>query len=375
MNMNKGTNHQPYGAVMRITGIIALLCCRGIFSAENIAVSDLTGQGVDQPSAVIITDRMRTELFNSGAFTVLERQAMQDILKEQGFQQTGCVSDQCMVEMGQLLGVSRIVSGTVGKLGQLFTINIRMVDVATGRITYSTSVDCKCAIEDVLIQSVPALARRMAAGAGVSVKEPAPVRDVPKPVAPAGPRFGSLAVSSDPMGAQVALDGKNAGITPFTMDSIEPGEHKVKLSLMGYDEEEGVVTVVAGRLSEKRFGLEHSRAWKDSVKQAEKAARAVAEGAAPKKRKSPVPKVLWGIGALAGAGAGVLFNSMVQGAVDEDARLKNEYLALNDPARAAEYQTKLDDAKAAGGRSQLLRTGAYIVGGACAVGFAVSFAF
>ncbi len=129
---------------------------------NNVAVSDLTGQGVDQASAAIISDRLRTELFTTGAFKVLERQSMKDILKEQGFQQTGCTSDQCMVEIGQLLGVSHIISGTVGKLGEIFTLNVRMISVQTGEIVYTTSVDCRCAIEDVLTISVPSIAKKIA---------------------------------------------------------------------------------------------------------------------------------------------------------------------------------------------------------------------
>jgi TolB-like protein len=127
----------------------------------NIAVSDLSGQGIEQSSTAIISDRLRTELFKQGGFTVLERNAMQDILKEQGFQQSGCTSDACAVEIGQLLGVGYIVVGTVGKLGHLFTIDIRMIQVSTGRIAFSESVDCDCPIEKVLTNSVVSIAKKI----------------------------------------------------------------------------------------------------------------------------------------------------------------------------------------------------------------------
>ena len=128
----------------------------------NIAVSDLAGQGIEQSSTSIISDRLRTELFKQGGFTVLERNAMQDILKEQGFQQSGCTSDACAVEIGQLLGVSYIIVGTVGKLGHLFTIDIRMIEVSTAKIVYSENVDCDCPIEKVLTSSVVSIAKKIA---------------------------------------------------------------------------------------------------------------------------------------------------------------------------------------------------------------------
>jgi TolB-like protein len=170
------------GSMHRTVALVALiLICQTVFSAPaaspdkiNIAVSDLTGQGLDQATAVIISDRLRTELFNTGAFKVLERQSMQDILKEQGFQQSGCVSDRCMVEIGQMLGVANIVAGTIGKIGGIFTLNIRMINVQTGEILYTASVDCKCAIEDVLTSSVPAVVRKIAA----SVSKPSSSADL-----------------------------------------------------------------------------------------------------------------------------------------------------------------------------------------------------
>ena len=44
---------------------------------------------------------------------------MDDLLKEQGFQQTGsCDSDACIVQAGRILGVPGIIVGSVGRVGQ-----------------------------------------------------------------------------------------------------------------------------------------------------------------------------------------------------------------------------------------------------------------
>ncbi len=157
----------------------------------NIAVSDLAGQGIDQSSTAIISDRLRTELFKQGGFSVLERNAMQDILKEQGFQQSGCTSDACAVQIGQLLGVSYIVVGTVGKLGHLFTIDVRLIDVATAKIAYSENVDCDCPIEKVLTNSVVSIAEKISKNI-MATSNPAPIQPTVQsnqaaPIPSAGP--------------------------------------------------------------------------------------------------------------------------------------------------------------------------------------------
>ena len=38
---------------------------------------------------------------------------MEQILVEQGFQQSGCTTNECMVEVGKLIGVEKIVSGSI----------------------------------------------------------------------------------------------------------------------------------------------------------------------------------------------------------------------------------------------------------------------
>lgn len=135
-------------AVLAVAALIAACTAK-----PSIAVSDLLSQGIESSAALLISDRLRSELFRTSEFTVLERGQMDEVLKEQGFQQSGCVSDACAVEVGQLLGVTHIVVGTVGKVGKTFTVNIRLLEVATGRIANTVSIDCKCEIDDVLSKS------------------------------------------------------------------------------------------------------------------------------------------------------------------------------------------------------------------------------
>jgi TolB-like protein len=146
----------------------------------NFAVITLkNGEGVSGGEAEIITDRLRTELFRTGRVSMMERDQMQEILNEQGFQQSGvCTDEACMVEMGQLLGVQRIVSGSVGRLGSMFLVNIRAIDVETAKIISVVSVDIRGGIED-LVEQLPGIAKQLT---GESPSTAAPVtKDSPKP--------------------------------------------------------------------------------------------------------------------------------------------------------------------------------------------------
>jgi curli biogenesis system outer membrane secretion channel CsgG len=133
----------------------------------NVAVINLkSSSGVTAGEADLISDRLRGDLFNTGKVNVMERDQMQEILKEQGFQQSGaCSNEACMVEMGQLLGVEQLVTGSLGKVGSMFLVNLRVIDVKTAKITKVVSKDIKGSIEDVVGELGP-IASELVGGAG-----------------------------------------------------------------------------------------------------------------------------------------------------------------------------------------------------------------
>lgn len=120
--------------------------------APLIAVSDFEARGFSKDEALIISDQLRSELLNRGTFRVIERGQMETILKEQGFQQSGCTNDACAVEAGQLLGVKYIVVGSLGAAGSYTILTSRIIDVASGEILINRTLNNKGSV-DVMIES------------------------------------------------------------------------------------------------------------------------------------------------------------------------------------------------------------------------------
>ena len=105
-------------------------------------------------------------MLKTGKVRVLERSEMNKILREQAFQKSGaCDTSECAVEIGRLLSVDRMVVGSVGKLGNLYTLSVRLLDVGTGEILFSVNEDREGRLEDLLVEAVPSLASKLAAGA------------------------------------------------------------------------------------------------------------------------------------------------------------------------------------------------------------------
>lgn len=126
----------------------------------NVAVMDMTAQNMSAGDAAVITDLLRSELVKTRKFNVLERGNMEKILAEQAFQQTGCTSDDCAVKLGKMLNCQRMVSGSLGKLAAEYYLNVRVVDIETGRVLWSDSAGAK-AVRD-LTKQLPDLAAKMA---------------------------------------------------------------------------------------------------------------------------------------------------------------------------------------------------------------------
>ena len=156
---------------------------------RNYAVIGLkNAEGVTAGEAEIIADRLRIELFNTGGANMMERDQMQDILSEQGFQASGaCTDEACMIEIGQLLGVERLISGSIGKLGSMFLLNFRAIDVQTAKIIAVVSKDITGGIEDV-VKHLPDIARELvetkAPGKPVETVTPEAPKPEPVPVVP-----------------------------------------------------------------------------------------------------------------------------------------------------------------------------------------------
>ena len=282
-----------------IAALTILASAHGVTADDviRIGVIDLTSENVNTGELRILSDRLRAELFSTGEFTVLERERMDLILREQGFQQSGCVAYECVVEIGQLLGMEKIVAGNVGKVGNVYTLSLRMVDVETGALERTALRDCECALQDILtsiigqvaaelagiswpapttfarplerdegtgilfVESVPSGGRISVDGGPSRDSTPAMLRDVPagehvvrvvrehlvaeervrvvrddlvKVHLSLGPESGALFIESNPPGAWISIDGAPHGTTPSLLRGIAAGSHTVSVGAEGH---------------------------------------------------------------------------------------------------------------------------------------------
>jgi len=133
-----------------VYGQIESLPDSGISKIKTLAVLPLEGKGISVQDSDILTQRLRSSLFNTDSFQLVERSIMEEILQEQGLQQSGCTDEECAVEVGRLLGVEIMVTGTIGKIGSSYAIDIRLIEVETGKINNTVIRNYQGQIEGLL---------------------------------------------------------------------------------------------------------------------------------------------------------------------------------------------------------------------------------
>lgn len=206
--------------------ILGLLLFTGILNAQKktVGVLELHGTGgITANECSALTNRFRAMLVQTESFIVLERDKMNDILKEQDFiSSDNCNTAECAVQIGQLLGVEKMIAGDIGKVGNTYTIDMRLVEVKTSAIEKSVSNDFKGEVDGLLT-----LMNEVASVfAGISAQM--------KTVSHAG--TADVYVNSNPDGAQIVIDNNPTGLlTPALVENLTKGFHTI------YVKKEGLV--------------------------------------------------------------------------------------------------------------------------------------
>ncbi len=132
---------------MKISKLILaiILAATVLFSQDgkiSVAVLKFDAKGFDPTQLDVLVSRFRVVLNATGKFSVLEREKIKEILAEQNLQQSEIAEGSGdNVQIGKILGVREIITGDIGKVEDVYTINVRRISVETSEIVQTASVD------------------------------------------------------------------------------------------------------------------------------------------------------------------------------------------------------------------------------------------
>lgn len=113
------------------------------FQKTKIAVLDFELRGDTFKTADmggIVAEWFTTALVKDGRFEVIERALLQKIITEQKLGMTGLINESTTTQLGQILGVKTIITGSVLQIDQKIEVNARIINVKTGSIVAAENI-------------------------------------------------------------------------------------------------------------------------------------------------------------------------------------------------------------------------------------------
>jgi len=96
-----------------------------------IAVLPFDAKGQAKSLDISVTDKLVTQLVNLRRFKVMERAALEKVLKEQKLQTSGFVDEKTAVNIGKIAGADAIVIGDINVNASVAKVSARVIDTET----------------------------------------------------------------------------------------------------------------------------------------------------------------------------------------------------------------------------------------------------
>jgi TolB-like protein len=307
--------------------VIAFLLAADITAAQEkkmtVAVLEFqTSGGLEKSEVSALSNRFRGILVKTRSFEVIEREKMNEVLKAQDFNMSdACNTAECAVQVGQLLGVEAMIAGDLGKIGDTYTIDLRLISVESGKILQTQTQDYQGKVDGLL-----AVMQTMANAIAGVVETRVSAKKFNLTVTSALPK------NSKVRDAGVFIDGKPAGQNKVTL-SIAEGRHSLLVKTDSPDYTEFRQEIDLRKDQAVTAKLEYSEGYTKRIKAAEElAAKEKADGEKELMKVEPKGgnKKLWyiiGGAAVLSGGAVVLLSG--GGGGTKDLKIYNPQLPPN----------------------------------------------
>jgi TolB-like protein len=177
---------------------------------QRVAVLEIRPLGTEASKAELLSEIALTEAASMPAFDVIGKSDINSLIGfEKSKQVAGCTEDSaCLAEVGGALGVDYILVGSLGKIGSLYRLDLRLVDVKKARVRSRTGVTVE-GVEDKLVAAIQKSVRDLLAPqtgppdlARAAPARPAPAKEVTAP--DLSPRPTAAGSASTPAGQVTA---------------------------------------------------------------------------------------------------------------------------------------------------------------------------
>jgi hypothetical protein len=198
--------------------------------SQRLAVLEIRPLGVPADLAHTLTGVVAEQAGKIPGFIAISQSEIGAMLGlERQKQMLGCGDESCLAEIGGALGASRVLSGSVSKVGESYVLQLELVDTARAVVQGRESRTVPGSPTE-LIATARDLTHRLLTG---------------KPL----DTTGRIKFAIEPSGAKVLVDGRLVGKSPLaTPVPMEQGNHRIQISADGYVTYETTLEAVPGQV-------------------------------------------------------------------------------------------------------------------------------
>ncbi len=118
-------------------------------------VTDLSNQRLDIATVAVwklraqpgedhgetVRQKLIAQLVASGSVTVVTRERLQELLKEQGLSETGTIDEATAIEIGALIGVDGFIDGNLSTSDDRYVLSLSLIDAKSGVILWAKTAE------------------------------------------------------------------------------------------------------------------------------------------------------------------------------------------------------------------------------------------
>lgn len=104
-----------------------------------VEFTDLNGEVTE--FGQFVAEELITRLYRSGSFQVVERRLLNKVITEHELSLSGLVDGSSAQQLGRILGVEAIATGSITDLGEVLKLNARLISTETGTIFAVAAVE------------------------------------------------------------------------------------------------------------------------------------------------------------------------------------------------------------------------------------------
>jgi hypothetical protein len=180
------------------------------FPMQKLVLLDLSAKGVPKDTAQTLSEIMLSRIRETApGVTVIGQSEIEAMLALEAQKDLLGCSDEtsCLAEIGGALGADHLVNGSIGKLGSVFLINMKLLNTVEARVVNHVSERIDGG-EELLIEAVDQLAANLV--------------DTDKPTNQAYITINETGL--------LRVDGQSAGMAPVIKKPLRAGTHVIELA-------------------------------------------------------------------------------------------------------------------------------------------------